>query len=57
VRLYIHGNWPDAKTILEECREAWPQDKPASVLYDYMAGHNFTAPADWEQYRKLTSKS
>lgn len=53
---YIEGEWAMSLAKLEECSTMWPTDKPAQVLLNFMASHNYTAPPDWEGYRELTEK-
>jgi len=55
-KLYINGEWPDAKRMYEKVLEIEPSDKASVVVLAYMKKRGNIAPDDWEGYRKLTSK-
>jgi hypothetical protein len=63
VALYLAGDWPAAKVLLERAdlfmRESAPVlggDGPSRTLLAYMGNQNFEAPKGWKGYRPLTSK-
>ncbi len=53
---YIEGNWEECKKSLETFRATYPQDGPSRTIWGVLEATNFTAPADWHGYRKLSSK-
>jgi len=58
VATYLLGKWKEAKKILEVTKVMVEnEDKgPSCTLLDFMAKHNFEAPADWNGVRQLTDK-
>ena len=53
---YLFGDWGKASKLFKRCLEIVKNDKPTTVLLDYMNQYNFIAPKDWKGYRSLTSK-
>lgn len=53
---YIDGDWASSLDKLEECLQLWPTDKPAQVILNFMASHNYRVPLNWQGYRELTEK-
>ena len=56
VNSYLKGKWGDARLHLSEALKFKNGDGPTKTLLGYMKKFNFAAPADWKQYRALTSK-
>ena len=58
VATYLLGKWKEAKKILEVTKGMVEGEDsgPSNTLLNYMAKHNFEAPADWNGVRQLTEK-
>ena len=63
IALYLSGDWPAAKLLLENAdrmmRIAAPAldgDGPSKTLLAYMGNQNFEAPKSWKGFRPLTAK-
>ena len=63
VNLYINGEWPNAKKMLEKANSMMAKlapslggDGPCLTLLEYINEHECKPPADWRGYRPLTSK-
>lgn len=61
--LYRNGQWPEARSILEEtkiCKHPMSGedviDGPSSTLLSFMAQSSFQAPKGWAGFRELTDK-
>ena len=61
--LYRNGQWPEARSILEETRiRKHPMsgedvmDGPSSTLLSFMTQSSFQAPKGWAGFRELTDK-
>jgi hypothetical protein len=63
IALYLAGDWPGARVLLEKADSQMAQlapalggDGPCKTLLSYMGNQNFEAPSTWKGYRPLTSK-
>jgi hypothetical protein len=63
LKLYLAGNWTDARKELEKANEMMKEavpvlggDGPSLALLRYMDQYEYTAPSNWMNYRPLTSK-
>lgn len=63
IGLYLGGDWPQAKVLLEradsmmlELAPALGGDGPSKTLLRYMAAEGFKAPPSWKGFRPLTAK-
>lgn len=57
VQHYVGGNWKEAQDKLKKALQINPQDGPSKTLMSTLAGNKFVAPAGWEGFRALTSKT
>lgn len=55
-KMYIDGNWTQAKKFFETCLTMKPNEEPSKVLLNVMGKLMYSAPANWKGYRELTSK-
>eukprot|EP00736_Rhodelphis_marinus_P008042 Rmarinus@m.13196 len=56
VEAYVRGDWVHAKDLLEECVAERVDDQPSLTLLEFIREHDCRPPADWQGWRKLTSK-
>ena len=61
ISMYLAGDWPKAKEILEKCTEHMKDsdfgtDGPSRTILNYMRNRNWECPDEWEGFRPLTSK-
>ena len=64
VNNYLKGKWGDSRlkylylyhSLCEALKHKGHQDGPTKTLLNYMKKFDFVAPADWKNFRPLTSK-
>lgn len=48
---YLKGNWENAMSIFEECREERPDDPVLKVITEFMEQTDGKPPSDWDGFR------
>ena len=54
---YIGGFWEKCKEDLIVYRTVNPDDSPSLVLWDFLKGHNFVMPEEWNNQSKLFNRN
>ncbi|KAF0719136.1 Aste57867_1250 [Aphanomyces stellatus] len=56
VNKYLEGNWPEARSFIEDALRWQPHDGPSESILRVMAEDNYEAPSNWTGYRALREK-